>query len=33
MRVLEQFSTWPFVLYRFMLGVIILIAATMGWLV
>jgi len=33
MRFLEQFSTWPFVLYRFMLGITILIAVTMGWLI
>ena len=33
MRVLEQFSTWPFVVYRFMLGVIILAGVTTGWLV
>jgi undecaprenyl-diphosphatase len=33
MRFLEQFSTWPFVVYRLMLGVGILFAVTMGWLV
>jgi undecaprenyl-diphosphatase len=33
MRFLEQFSTWPFVAYRLMLGVGILFAVTMGWLV
>lgn len=33
MRVLEQFSTWPFVAYRFVLGIIILIGVTTGWLV
>jgi undecaprenyl-diphosphatase len=32
MRVLERFSSWPFVVYRFMLGVIILIGAATGWL-
>jgi undecaprenyl-diphosphatase len=32
MRVLEQFSTWPFVAYRFVLGIVILIGVTMGWL-
>jgi undecaprenyl-diphosphatase len=32
MRVLEQFSTWPFVVYRFILGVIILAGVTTGWL-
>jgi undecaprenyl-diphosphatase len=33
MRVLEQFSTWPFVVYRFMLGVVILVGVVTGWLV
>ena len=32
MRVLEQFSTWPFVVYRFTLGVIILVGVAGGWL-
>jgi undecaprenyl-diphosphatase len=32
MRFLEKFSTWPFVVYRFVLGVAILIGVTMGWL-
>jgi undecaprenyl-diphosphatase len=32
MRVLQQFSTWPFVVYRFMLGVGILVGVAMGWL-
>ncbi len=32
MRVLEQFSTWPFVVYRFMLGVVILAGVAAGWL-
>jgi undecaprenyl-diphosphatase len=33
MRVLERFSSWPFfVVYRFMLGVVILIGAATGWL-
>ena len=32
MRVLQQFSTWPFVVYRFVLGIVILIGVTMGWL-
>ena len=30
MRVLERFSSWPFVAYRFMLGVVILIGAVTG---
>jgi undecaprenyl pyrophosphate phosphatase UppP len=33
MRILEQFSTWPFVIYRFMLGVVILAGVAAGWLV
>jgi undecaprenyl-diphosphatase len=33
MRVLQQFSTWPFVIYRFMLGVVILLGVATGWLV
>jgi len=32
MRFLERFSTWPFVTYRFLLGIVILIAASMGLL-
>jgi undecaprenyl-diphosphatase len=32
MRVLEQFSTWPFVVYRFMLGVVMLAGVAAGWL-
>jgi undecaprenyl-diphosphatase len=32
MRVLERFSSWPFVVYRFALGVIILTGAMAGWL-
>ncbi len=31
MRVLEQFSTWPFVVYRFLLGVAILVGVSAGW--
>jgi undecaprenyl-diphosphatase len=33
MRILEQFSTWPFVVYRFVLGVVILVGVATGWLV
>jgi undecaprenyl-diphosphatase len=33
MRVLERFSAWPFVLYRALIGVVILAGATMGLLV
>jgi undecaprenyl-diphosphatase len=32
MRVLQQFSTWPFVAYRFVLGIVILIGVATGWL-
>jgi undecaprenyl-diphosphatase len=31
MRILEQFSSWPFVVYRFMLGLTILVGAGLGW--
>jgi undecaprenyl-diphosphatase len=31
MRFLERFSTWPFVVYRFLLGVVILASVAMGW--
>lgn len=33
MRVLERFSAWPFVIYRGVLGVILLVGVTMGWFV
>jgi undecaprenyl-diphosphatase len=29
---LENFSSWPFVVYRFLLGAIILIGVGVGWL-
>jgi undecaprenyl-diphosphatase len=32
MRILERFSAWPFVVYRGLLGVVILAGAGMGWL-
>jgi undecaprenyl-diphosphatase len=32
MRLLERFSSWPFVVYRFGLGVVILVGAMAGWL-
>lgn len=32
MRVLERFSAWPFVIYRGVLGVILLIGVSTGWL-
>jgi len=33
MRVLQNFSTWPFAVYRFVLGVAILVGVAMGWLI
>ncbi|PBC04920.1 undecaprenyl-diphosphate phosphatase [Mesorhizobium sp. WSM3860] len=32
MRVLEHFSAWPFVIYRGLLGVVLLIGVAAGWL-
>ena len=32
MRVLERFSAWPFVIYRFGLGVVLLASVALGWL-
>lgn len=32
MRILENFSSWPFVIYRFLLGLVILIGVVTGWL-
>jgi undecaprenyl-diphosphatase len=32
MRILQQFSTWPFVIYRFILGIVILVGVATGWL-
>ncbi|MGA8320180.1 MAG: undecaprenyl-diphosphate phosphatase [Xanthobacteraceae bacterium] len=32
MRILENFSSWPFVIYRFLLGVVILIGVYVDWL-
>lgn len=32
MRILERFSAWPFVIYRILLGVLLLIGASTGWL-
>lgn len=32
MHFLERFSTWPFVAYRFLLGLVILAGFAMGWL-
>jgi undecaprenyl-diphosphatase len=32
MRVLERFSAWPFVIYRGVLGIFLLIGVATGWL-
>lgn len=32
MRVLERFSAWPFVIYRGLIGVVLLAGVAMGWL-
>jgi undecaprenyl-diphosphatase len=32
MRILQDFSSWPFVIYRFMLGIVILVGVASGWL-
>ena len=32
MRILERFSAWPFVIYRFALGIVLLVSVGMGWL-
>ncbi len=32
MKILENFSSWPFVVYRFLLGVVILGGVAVGWL-
>jgi undecaprenyl-diphosphatase len=33
MRILQNFSTWPFVIYRILLGAVIIIGAATGWVV
>ena len=33
MRILENFSSWPFVAYRFLLGAVILGGIALGWFV
>ncbi len=33
MRILQNFSTWPFVIYRILLGAVIVIGAAIGWVV
>jgi undecaprenyl-diphosphatase len=32
MRILERFSAWPFVIYRIVLGLVLLVGASTGWL-
>ncbi len=32
MRILERFSAWPFVVYRALIGVVLLVGASTGWL-
>jgi len=32
MRVLERFSAWPFVVYRALIGILLLVGASGGWL-
>jgi undecaprenyl-diphosphatase len=32
MRILERFSAWPFVVYRLVLGVVLLLSVALGWL-
>ena len=32
MKVLERFSTWPFIVYRALLGVFLLVAVSNGYL-
>ncbi|TJV22872.1 MAG: undecaprenyl-diphosphate phosphatase [Mesorhizobium sp.] len=32
MHVLERFSAWPFVIYRGLLGIVLLLSVAMGWL-
>jgi undecaprenyl-diphosphatase len=33
MRILERFTAWPFVIYRALLGVVLLVGVTTGWLI
>lgn len=32
MRILERFSSWPFVAYRFLIGIALLVGVSQGWL-
>ena len=33
MRILERFSAWPFVVYRGLLGMLLLVASSQAWLI
>jgi undecaprenyl-diphosphatase len=33
MQILERFTAWPFVVYRVLLGVVLLAGVAMGWLI
>jgi undecaprenyl-diphosphatase len=32
LRILENFSAWPFVVYRAFIGVVLLVSVFFGWL-
>jgi undecaprenyl-diphosphatase len=32
MRILERFSSWPFVIYRFLIGIVLLLSVWQGWM-
>ena len=32
LRILERFSAWPFALYRALIGAVLLVGVTVGWL-
>ena len=32
MKMLENYSSWPFAVYRFLLGIVILAGVATGWL-
>jgi undecaprenyl-diphosphatase len=33
MRILERFTAWPFVIYRALLGIVLLAGVATGWLI
>jgi undecaprenyl-diphosphatase len=33
MRILERFTAWPFVIYRALLGIVLLVGVATGWLI